>query len=70
MKAIQILVVLLLTFTLLNFIRAGADFHIAKIIPFCDGEPVSIYHWAGLIVAVIFCWGLIRLFRRDEDDDE
>ena len=70
MKILQILVVLLLTFTFLRFIRAGADFHIAKVLPFCDGEPVGIYHWSGLIMAGIFVWGLLRLYHRKDDEDE
>jgi len=56
MRTIKITIVLLITFTVLGFIRAGADFHIAKALPFCDGEAVSIYSWAGLITAGIFLW--------------
>ena len=68
MKAIKITIILLVTFTVLAFIRRGADFHIAKILPFCDGEPVSLFSWAGLIMAGLFLWGLARLRRRDDDE--
>jgi len=69
MKANKITIVLLITFTVLGFIRAGADFHIAKILPFCDGEPAgSIYPWAGLILVVIFLWGLARLRQRKDNE--
>lgn len=67
MRAIKITIVLLIAFTLLAFIRAGADFHIAQILPFCDGE-VSNFSWAGLIMAGIFIWGLMRLYQRGDDE--
>lgn len=68
MRVIKITVVFLIAVTVLGFIRSGADFHIAKILPFCDGEPVSLYHWAGVIMGGIFLWGLIRLNRHDEEE--
>ena len=68
MRAIKITIVLLITFVVLGFIRAGADFHIARILPFCDGEPVGMYAWAGLVMAGIFLWGLARLRRRKDDE--
>ena len=69
MRALKITIVLLITITVIAFIRAGDSFHIASVLPFCDGEPVNIYHWAGLVMAGIFLWGLYRLSRRNGDDE-
>ena len=69
MRALKITIVLLITITLIAFIRAGDSFHIARVLPFCDGAPVNIYHWAGLVMAAIFLWGLYRLRHRSEDDE-
>ena len=68
MRAIKITIILFITVTAIAFVRAGDSFHLAKVLPFCDGEPVNIFHGAGLVMAAIFLWGLYRMRRRDEDD--
>ena len=69
MRVIKITIVIVVTIIVWKFIQAGDSFHPARILPFCDGEPVNIYHWAGLVMAAIFLWGLYRLGRRSEDDE-
>ena len=68
MRALKITIVLLITLTVIAFIRAGDNFHIARVLPFCDGD-INLYDWAGLIMAGIFLWGLYRLRRRRENDE-
>ena len=69
MRALKITIVLLITMTAIAFIRAAGDsFHIARVLPFCDGD-INLYDWAGLAMAGIFLWGLYRLSHRNEDDE-
>jgi len=70
MKAIRITLILLSAIVLYGFVASGHNFHIANVLPFCDGEPVSLYHWAGLVMVVIFIRGLNRnKHNRDDDKD-
>ena len=70
MRAITLTLIILITACLLNFIRRSVDnFHIAKILPFCDGEPVSPeYAIGGVIILLILLWGILRLNNSDGDD--
>jgi len=68
MKLLRISAVVLIASAVLSFIRAGRDFHIAKVLPFCDGQPISKYHWAGLIMCGIAFWGYCRLRDNNRDD--
>jgi len=60
MKAIKIVIVILVGATVLSFIKAGQVFHIVRVLPFCDGEPVNKYHLAGLVMCAIALWGYYR----------
>lgn len=69
MKTLQIVLTIVAAATVLNFIREGRSFHLAKILPFCDGEPVNTYHWGGLVMCGIALWGYYRLKNRSKDDE-
>lgn len=69
MKTLKIVATILIAAAILNFIRAGRTFHLAKVLPFCDGEPVNTYHWAGLIMCGIALWGYCRLKNGSKDED-
>lgn len=70
MKTIKLTCLIVVAISLIHFVTKGNDFHIARVLPFCDSEPVGLYHWAGLIMIVIFVWGLRRLTRNKEDDED
>jgi len=67
-KTIKIVIIILIGATVLSFVKSGQEFHIAKLLPFCDGEPVNRYHLAGLVMCVIALWSYYRLRRRDNND--
>ena len=69
MKAIKLILLLLIAAGFINFIKAEHQFHIAKILPFADGQPVSAeYAIGGIILLIILFWGITRLNRRDDQD--
>jgi len=69
MKMLKITAVILIASAILSFLRAGSDFPIAEVLPFCDGHAVNEYHWAGLVMSGIALWGYYRLKRQSKDDD-
>jgi len=62
-KAAKVTIVLLLILTLMIWVRSsGQDLgHIAKIIPFCSGNPPGLYDFASLILIAMCFFGLRRL---------
>ena len=62
-KALQIVIILLITFAVLSWIRSDGeyDFDIRSIIPFMRGSDISIYDWGGLALILYGLWGLGRL---------
>jgi len=70
MKAIKLVLIIFISALVINFIRNGRAFHIAKALPFANApERISIYDWACVAVLVILAWGLYRI-KRNSDDDE
>ncbi len=64
MKPVKLCLTILIAAVIINFLRDGRMFHIAKILPFASGrDAVPLYDWAGVIVLCIFAWGLYRLRR-------
>ena len=64
MKAIKLCLIILIAAVVINFVRNGRLFHIAKILPFAGGhERISQYDWASVVMLIIFLWGLYRLNR-------
>lgn len=56
---------------LINFVRAGRDFHIAQILPFCGGKPVNgEYAVAGIIMLGLILWGIGRINRNNKEDEK
>ena len=70
MKAMKLAAIVLLAGTFLTYIRSGRDFNIVQALPFSDGEPVNIYHWAAFAILIITCWGIYRLTHKPDDDEE
>ena len=70
MKAIRLCLIVLIASLVINFIRNGRLFHIAKSLPFSNApEKISLYDWAGVVVLIIAAWGLYRLKRNNENDE-
>jgi hypothetical protein len=71
MKAIQIALILMVTFSIIAWARSDFDFgHIAKVLPFCSGnEPSLWYDLIGGTSLVLLClWGLGRVGRLGDGD--
>ena len=69
MRIIRLVLIILICAIVINFIRNGRMFHIAKSLPFANNpENIGIYDWAGVAVLVILAWGLYRLKRNSEDE--
>lgn len=58
MKAFLITLVILLGACLIRFVRQGADFHIAQVLPFCGGFQPSLYDVGSIVLIIIL---LVRL---------
>ena len=71
MKPIKICLAILIGAMLINFIKDGESFHIAKVLPFANGSEFfsPTYDWAGLFALGIIGWGAYRLAHRNQDDD-
>jgi len=70
MKAIKLTLILFLSALVINFIRNGRTFHIAKVLPFSNApERVGIYDFACFAVLIIMAWGLYRIKRNSKDDE-
>ncbi len=66
MKTVKLCLTIVIAAVVINFLRDGRLFHIAKVLPFASGpDTVPLYDWAGVIMLGIFAWGLYRLNRRD-----
>lgn len=71
MKKIQVLLLILIFAGLINFVREGRTFHMAKVLPFCDGQPIHAeYAVAGILFLGLILWGIGRINRNNEDDDQ
>ncbi len=70
MKAIKLILIIFISALVINFIRNGRMFHIAKALPFSNApERIGIYDWACVAVLGILAWGFYRI-KRNGDDDE
>lgn len=69
MKAIKLILVIFISALVINFIRNGRTFHIAKSLPFANApESITIYDWACVAVLVILAWGLYKIKRNSDDE--
>ena len=70
MKAIKLCLIIVIAAIIINFIKTGQGFHIAKSLPFSNApDKVSLYDWAGVAVLIILAWGLYRIKHMDDDED-
>ena len=72
MKCFKVILVLIISFFLINFVRNGEDFALPRILPWCSGHySPGFYDLAALILLVELAWGISRLrrFGRDKSDN-
>ena len=70
MRIMKLALILFISAVVINFIRDGRMFHIAKALPFSNApERITIYDWACVAVLAICAWGLYRIKRNSEDDE-
>jgi len=70
MKVIKITLIILVVASILAFVKSGMVFHIAKVLPFCSGNPIEWgYELGALAILVLFLLGLQRLRRNQRRDD-
>lgn len=71
MRIIKVTLILLIASSVFAFVKSGNSFHIAKVLPFCSGNPIrSGYELGGLAIISLFIWGLYRLNRNNREDDD
>jgi hypothetical protein len=70
MKEIRIAVILIITLVVITFIFSGEPVGLSEVIDFDYGDNLNMYHVGALSVCIITVWGLCRLMRRSEGDEE
>ena len=63
MKAAKLILIIIVTAVVVNFVRGGQDFSLPRVLPFCSGNPLSFWYdvvgGCGLLILLIY--GLRRL---------
>ena len=71
MKAAQVILAILITAAIINYLRGGDGFPLPQALPMCDGRPFSGSHaLGGIALLFLLFWGLRRLSRLDGSDEE
>ena len=72
MKAAKLTIILIIILTLMVWVRAsGHDLgHLAKIIPFCSGNPPSLYDFGAIVLILMCIFALRRLKQTQEAERE
>lgn len=69
-QLVAIVIIIVVAAATVNFIRQDADWPLPRVLPGCDGLPLSPIHFlAGAVLIFFMLWGLRRL-RRSSDDTE
>ena len=66
MQLVKITLIVTITAVIINFVRSGLDFHIAKVLPFCGGYKPSFYAFCAIALVALLFWGLNRLKHQGE----
>ena len=72
MKIAKIVLIVTIAAAVITWLRAGEDFPLPRVLPFCGGYPPSALYdvIGGIGIVLIFLWGLARLRRRERSDDD
>jgi len=69
MRAAKLTLLLILILALMIWVRSGQDLgHLAKIIPFCSGNPPSLFDF-GALALVIMCIATLRRLKHAQAAD-
>jgi len=67
-QLVAIVIVILVTAAIVSFLREGADWPLPRVLPGCDGLPLSPIHFlAGAVLIFLMLWGLRRLNRSTDE---
>ncbi len=69
MKPLQLAITLAIAIVLIQFVKIGESFHLARCLPFCDKE-ITIYDFGAVAFILIFVCGIMRMNRSDAEEDE
>ena len=70
MRIAKIALIVVITAAFISFLRGGADFALPRVLPGCDGLPLSPIHFvAGVVLIFLMFWGLRRLNSSRDDAD-
>ena len=70
MKCFKVILVLIICFALINFVRDGSDFALPRILPWCSGYRPGIYDLAAVVLLILLAWGISRLRRFGSDKSD
>ena len=70
MKCFKVILVLIVCFTLINFVRDGSDFALPRILPWCSGYRPGIHDLAAVVLLILLAWGISRLRRFGSDKSD
>lgn len=71
MKCFKVILVLIICFALINFVRGDfSDFPLPRILPWCSGYRPGIYDIAAVVLIIELIWGIHRLKRPKREDSD
>lgn len=70
MKCLKVILVLIICFAFINFVRDGSDFALPRILPWCSGYRPGTYDLAAVILLILLVWGVSRLRRFGTDKSD
>ena len=69
MKTARIILTIVATIVLLNWVRDGATFPLSQTLPFKNGGAPGLYDIAACLILLVCAWRLFRVWRARLDDD-
>jgi hypothetical protein len=70
MKAFMIVIVVIVTAVVINWVRCGDAFALPQALPFLGGKDPGVYDLGACGLLLLCLWGIIRLRRRDADNTD
>ena len=69
MRIAKIALIVIITAALINFVRQGDTFPLPRVLPCCDGLPLSPIHFlAGAVLIFLMPWWGLRRLNRSTDE--
>ena len=71
MKVGKLILIIIATAVVINFLRGSEGFALPRVLPFLGGfKPSFSFDVGAIVLLVLMFWGLGRLKRRDEPENE